>query len=89
MAFNVIWSDESLLSYEKIIEFLTLKWTENETVDFILKTESLINVIAIQPYLFPASNFNQIRKAVITKQTSVYYLIQEEEIFLITFWDNR
>lgn len=89
MAFKIKWSDEAAFEFEQINNLIINRWTAKEAADFILKTESIIKVISTQPYLYPASNFNQIRRAVITKQTSVYYLIQEEEIYLVTFWDNR
>ncbi|MVN19940.1 type II toxin-antitoxin system RelE/ParE family toxin [Mucilaginibacter arboris] len=89
MALIVNWSEEARVQFELIIDFLYYRWTEKEAKDFILKTEAVINVILNQPYLYPASNHNQIRKAVITKQTSVFYLMRNKEIYLITFWDNR
>jgi hypothetical protein len=29
------------------------------------------------------------RKAVLGKQNSLFYLVHEPEILLVTFWDNR
>ena len=89
MALTVKWSEEARFQVEEIIDFLNYRWTEKEAKEFILKTEGVIKVIIGHPYLYPASNYNQIRKAVITKQTSLFYLIRKEEIFLVTFWDNR
>lgn len=89
MALTIKWSDEATLEFEQIIDFINNCWTEKEAIDFIIKTEFTIKLISTQPYLFPESNFRQIRKAVVTKQTSFYYLIQEQKVYIITFWDNR
>ncbi|WP_299285453.1 type II toxin-antitoxin system RelE/ParE family toxin [uncultured Mucilaginibacter sp.] len=89
MALTVNWSEEARFQFENIIDFLNYRWTEKETKDFILKTEAVVKVIRAHPYIYPASNYNQIRKAVITKQTSLFYLIRTKEIYLVSFWDNR
>jgi plasmid stabilization system protein ParE len=89
MAFKIRWADEATFEFEQIINFIINRWAEKEAADFILKVESIIKVISAQPHLFPESNLTSIRKAVVTKQTSFYYLIQEQEIYIITFWDNR
>ncbi len=89
MALTVKWSEEARIEFERILNFLSNRWTEKEVQQFILKTESFISVIAILPYSYPKSNYRYIRKAVITKQTSVFYLIRNQEIYLISFWDNR
>ncbi len=89
MALTINWSEEAKVEFDQIIAFLSYRWTEKEVQNFILKTESVLKAISLQPYLYPESHYKQIRKAVITKQTSVYYLIREHEIYLVTFWDNR
>jgi len=89
MTLIVNWTEEARVQFELIVDFLNYRWTEKEAKDFILKTEAAIKSILNQPDLYPASNHNQIRKADITKQTSVFYLIRNQEIYLITFWDNR
>lgn len=41
------------------------------------------------PEMFPETTFSNVRKAVITSQSSVFYEVREEEIWLLYFWDNR
>jgi hypothetical protein len=53
-------------------------------------TEKVLDGIAEHPMMFPASQKSpSIRKAVITKQTSLLYRIAANEIQLLHFWDNR
>ncbi|MEX8549205.1 MAG: type II toxin-antitoxin system RelE/ParE family toxin [Mucilaginibacter sp.] len=89
MALTINWSDGAIADFKQITKFINNRWSEKDATKFVLKAESIIKVILNQPYLYPESSFNQLRKAIITKQTSVYYLIQGQEIHLITFWDNR
>jgi len=89
MALTVKWSKEAKATYENVISYLKENWTDKEAIAFSNKVESIISNISHQPYLFKASNHKRIRKAVIGKQNSLFYLVKESEILLVTFWDNR
>ncbi|MES2112954.1 MAG: hypothetical protein V4577_29665 [Bacteroidota bacterium] len=46
--------------------------------------------MSTQPYMFKASSIDEhVRIAFITKQTSQFYMITDESIHLLFFWDNR
>lgn len=49
----------------------------------------MIDSIALQPYVFQATQIEGVRKAVITKQTSVVYKVNSDFIEILFFWDNR
>ncbi len=86
---NVIWSDRAKISYFEVIEFILKKWTVREVRKFDDKTKKIISLIEKSPEMFPTSKKKNIRKCVLTKQTSLYYTITDEKVFLVTFWDNR
>ncbi|RVU01988.1 hypothetical protein EOD41_08530 [Mucilaginibacter limnophilus] len=89
MAFDVIWSAEAEKSYSKILLYLQKNWTDREVNHFVKRVNILIKNITQQPYLFKPSSTKQIRKAVIGKQNSLFYLVRNHQIILLTFWDNR
>jgi hypothetical protein len=89
MALKINWTAEARQTHESVIIYLQEEWTDKEVKNFIKRTNYLILHISEHPYLYKASGYNNIRKAVIGKQNSLIYLIQNEEIFLLTFWDNR
>jgi len=89
MALTVKWSKEAKETYENIIAYLKENWSDKEVIKFANKTTSILNVISHQPYIFKASNYKKVRKAVLGKQNSLFYLVRESEIYLVTFWDNR
>lgn len=64
-------------------------WTEREVIKFIQRTDTLIKTIAENPLSFQSSSKKSIRKAVIGKQNSLFYRIDNDSIYLLTFWDNR
>lgn len=89
MALSINWTDEARLTYENILVYLQEEWSPKEIQEFIDRTEKLLLVISQQPYAFKASNYKQIRQAVMGKHNSLFYLVASQQIYLITFWDNR
>jgi len=89
MASTVRWSKEAKTTYENVIAYLKENWTDKEIITFINRTEFILTIISHQPYLYKASNHKKIRKAVIGKQNSLFYLVRGSEIYLLSFWDNR
>ena len=91
MALVVKWSKEAEDTFDKIVNYLEENWTEKEIQNFIRKTHKVICQIKKNPYQFKASRFQEVRKALITKQNSLFYFVNEnkEVIEIYTFWDNR
>lgn len=88
--YKLIWSDEALRNLKKIIEYLERRWSEKEVSKFSKLLDNNLELISAKPLLFPVSqDFPQFRKAVISPQTSIYYEVVNEEIHLITLFDNR
>ena len=89
MALNINWTAEAKQTYGNILEYLQEEWSIKEVEVFIERTENLLLIIAQQPYIFKASAYKQIRQAIIGKQNSLFYLVKNNGIFLLAFWDNR
>jgi plasmid stabilization system protein ParE len=91
MALNVRWTPESEDTISDIINYLEQEWTEKEIRKFAQKTQKIILQIAKNPKMYKATGNEEIRRAVITKQTSLFYHINEVSnlITLLAFWDNR
>lgn len=91
MALKARWTPEAEETFNAIIEYLEIKWTENEVRSFVLKSQKIIDQIEKNPYQFKSSSFNEIRIAFITKYNSLFYGVSEQDgiIELYSFWDNR
>ena len=88
--YKIIWSDEALFNLKSIIEYLENRWTEREIKKFVFLLDNQLRLIQINPLLFPISKISTgLRNSVLTKQVSIYYRIFENEIHLITLFDNR
>jgi len=91
MAYKIIWSAEADKTFEANIKYLEDNWSENEIINFVNKSFEIIDVISKTPLLFKQSKTSKrIRKALIVKQISLYYRINNSKntIELITFWNN-
>jgi len=88
--FDVVWTRTAYKSFDLNLEFIKIKWNIRIAERFLSKTDAVINKIQLNPLLFPGSIvFTHYHKAVIHKNTTLFYRIQNQKIYLILFWDNR
>lgn len=75
--FEVFWTDEAISNLESILDYLTSRWTPREVDNFKKLLGKQIDLILNNPFLFPVSQYNpRLRKAVLSKQTSVSMKLQ-------------
>lgn len=86
---KIIWSEQAKNSYEKIIDFILEQWNSDIALDFESKTNTLLDKLKQNKNLCPASKKTKLRKCVIHKNTSLIYKINNPNIELVTFIDNR
>ena len=89
MSLDVRWTDEAEFTFDHIVSFILEHWGERSSEKFIAKTRNTLLNISRQPFLFPESDIENVRKALITRQSSVFYEIHSDYIMLVFFWDNR
>jgi len=54
------------------------------------KAYKTIDLAAKNPYMFKSSSIKEnVRIGLVTKQTSFFYEVHENEIIILFFWDNR
>ena len=86
---DVKFSPEATDTLLSIVSFIENKWSVKTADQFTIKVYKVIDIISNNPYIFPLTNFENVRKAVITRQTSVIYKIHQGHIEIHFFWDNR
>ena len=89
MSYPIKWLPEAELTYALVLEYLEENWTSKEMMNFIDRTEEVIEYISKRPKQYIYSKKKDAYRAVVTKQTSLFYRIKSEEIELLVFWDNR
>lgn len=90
MSYQIFWSEEAIANLEQILDYLSKKWTEREVRNFKARLVEQIEIIAKFPFGFPASaQIPRLRKAVLTKHTSIIYEVSGQNIYLAYIFDNR
>jgi plasmid stabilization system protein ParE len=86
---SIAWSHQAKTSYLDTIEFILLKWTIREATKLAVDVNELIEKLRTNKHLCPPSKKISLRKCVVSKQTSVVYQINQSEIVIVGFIDNR
>jgi len=89
MPYVIIWSPRAVQTYIDTLEYLKKNWTAREVNNFIARTDIALSYICKNPLLYPNSKKGDTRKCVLTKQVSLFYQLQGEDIELLYFWDTR
>lgn len=90
MSYPILWTDEAVENLENIISYISANWTEREVSKFKVRLSEQINIISKFPNIFPASTITpRLRKAVLTKQTIIFYEFKEQVIYITYLFDSR
>jgi plasmid stabilization system protein ParE len=71
MSLAIFWADEATETFDSIVLFIENKWSLRQAEIFVKHTQKILFLISDQPYMYKASISSNVRKAIITKQTSV------------------
>ncbi|MFC4685710.1 type II toxin-antitoxin system RelE/ParE family toxin [Epilithonimonas pallida] len=86
---EIIWSDEALKNYFKVLDYLFDNWTSNEIENFESNFDELIERIKVNTRICPKSKILNFRKCLIDKNNSLIYQEINGKIFLISLMDNK
>ncbi len=88
--YKILWSDRAVFDLQNIIDYLLSKWTEKEVRNFAKKLDSRLELISVNPRLFPKTNRRKnTRRSVLTKHTVIYYETSDDIIKIVTLFDPR
>ena len=78
------------LKLENLFDHLLKNWSKKVKDDFVAKLDHCIELIRTQPEIFRESKKGkQLRRCVITKQTTMYYRFDSKRINIVTLFDTR
>ena len=90
MGYAIYWSPVAKNDYINILEYLNSHWGQQEVTSFISRTDKTLQLISANPRLFVSSAKKPaVQRCVLTSQVSLYYRINNLNIELLRFWDNR
>ena len=88
--YKIEWTDNALKELKATFNYLEDNWTERELSRLANELERILNLISINPGLFPVSEKQNIRRAVVKKLNSLYYReIAGNRVEIISFFANR
>lgn len=88
--YKIFWTDEAIKNLESILGYLKGRWTQREIDNFKKKLGKQIKLIEANPKLFPCSKYNsRLRKAVLSKQTTIFYEVSGHTIYLVYLFNNH
>lgn len=89
MDYKIIWTNEAINNLEEILNYLNENWSKREVDNFKRKLSNQIELIGLFPTMFPVSSYNiKLRKAVLSKQTTIFYQINDKTINLVFIFLN-
>ncbi len=88
--YSLTWSPKAKEEYVLLLSYLREWYGTDAALRFLEQTEKVVEGIAVFPYSYPTSDkVISLRKAVITKQSSLFYRVTNSKIEILHFWDNR
>ncbi len=90
MAYKIYWSEEAVRNLDEILIYLNSRWTSKEINKFKNKLAKQLELIGHNPLLFPVSQYKpELRKAVLTRQTTIYYQLRDDTVYLAYLFVNK
>ena len=88
--YKLRWSDRATSDLQNIIDYLKYKWTDKEVKNFVRRLDKRLELITINPRLFPNTNKRKsVRRSALTKHTVIYYETSNDLVSIVTLFDPR
>jgi len=89
---EIHWTDSAKSSFDKIVEYLKLNWTEREVEKFVKRTEEVLSALRSYPEMCrPSNKRKDTRIAILNKHTQMvyHYKPRKKEIVVMLFWGMK
>jgi len=88
---KIEWSETVKLTYAEELEFIDLKWGNNEVKKFMMLSDNFLNTLSTGAFEGKLVRKGTLTMSVISKQTSVFYKVDKtnDKIILVSFWNNK
>jgi len=87
---KIRWTSQSLFQASLIKQYLLRKFSQVEVDNFYILLSTFEKAVVVFPKLYPETkNKIKIRRAVLSKELSVFYRIYKSQIDVLAVLDNR
>ena len=91
MRFDVNWTKEAEITFNKNIEYLSTSWNLLTINNFLDRVDETVDTLKTNPELYPIhSKKDHVRKCVLNKHVTLYYKIaSKSRVDLLSFWNTH
>ncbi|MDQ3108456.1 MAG: type II toxin-antitoxin system RelE/ParE family toxin [Bacteroidota bacterium] len=90
MALEINWTPLATKSLAEILIYLECEWSLKIAEGFVKELEYQLEIIRVYPEIgIQSSKNNLVRRVLITKHNALYYLVEDEKLMLLNFYDTR
>lgn len=87
---KITWSSQAEQDFAKILDYLHFRWNNKVVNHFIDITSQTMDRIQLNPTQFQSVfKKEKIRKSILTKQNTLYFKENKNEIIIIRIFDTR
>ncbi|WP_295791358.1 type II toxin-antitoxin system RelE/ParE family toxin [Mucilaginibacter sp.] len=90
MTFELRFTPEAEETFDSLASQLQQRWGDTYVAKFEAKVFKALKTIAGAPFLYPVvEETTGIRKCILHKNCSMLYMVNNHDIVIAYFWDNR
>ena len=90
MAYQIIVKKRFTNRVQKVLAYLEEVWSHKIAVEFLLKIDRRIALLARQPHIGAlSSKVKDIRGLLITRHNRLYYKIKADKVIILNMYDTR
>lgn len=90
MAIEVIWTPLATKNLAEILAYLESEWSLKIAEGFIKELHYQIKIISAYPEIGIQSSKNTlVRRVLVTKHNALYYMVENQKLVLLNFYDTR
>ncbi len=86
---ELMFSKKSIKEIREISEYIEAKFSFRIKLDFLEKLKKNLDYVASNPENFPQTEYEDLRKCVVSKQTSIFFKIRSKDIVVVSVFDTR
>ena len=87
--YKILWTAHALKELAETYAYLETHFTKREMRILSTDIDKTLQLISINPSLFPLSEFKGVRRIVINKFNTMYYREKENTVEILSFFSNR
>ena len=87
--YRIFWTEHASSELDQTIQYLQTEFSAKEISKLLIKLEETLELISINPKIFPISDKRGIHKVILLKYNSIYYREINNSVEILSFFSNR